>query len=126
MARGVAVTGLGVIVGSLWGKGRLADALRASTMACSEVDRAAGYHLPQSARRAVLTTCLDLSSWVPPPPGPRMTPPSKLGVAAARMAAADAGLSCQVRGPRTTAFTSTPFRAVQFTGRLLRSLILAR
>src|SRR5258706_531468 len=83
MARGVAVTGLGVIVGSLWGKGRLADALRASTMACSGGDRAAGDHLPQSARRAVLTTCLDLSSWVPPAAGRPMSPPSKLGGAAA-------------------------------------------
>ena len=124
MARGVAVTGLGVIVGSLWGKGRLADALRASTMACSEVDRAAGYHLPQSARRAVLTTCLDLSSWVPPAAGRRMSPPSKLGVAAARMAVADAGLGGEVGGPRTTVFMSTAFGAVQFTERLLRSVIL--
>jgi 3-oxoacyl-[acyl-carrier-protein] synthase II len=124
MARGVVVTGLGVIVGSLWGAARLAEALRGSTMACSEVDRAAGYHLAESARLAVLTTGLDLSAWVPPAAGRRMSPPSKLGVAAARMAVEDAGLLGEVGGPRTTVVMSTAFGAVEFTERLLRSVVL--
>jgi AraC-like DNA-binding protein len=86
MARGVVVTGLGVIDGPVCGAGRFAEALHASTIACAEVDLSAGWHLPQSARKAVLTAGLDLSSWVPPSTGRRMSPPSKLGVAAARMA----------------------------------------
>lgn len=124
MARSVVVSGLGVIDGSLCGADRLAEALRTSTIACSEVDRSAGYHLPQSARLAVLTAGLDLSSWVPPATGRRMSPPSKLGVAAARMALEDAGLQGEVGGPRTTVVMSTAFAAVQFTERLLRSVLL--
>jgi 3-oxoacyl-[acyl-carrier-protein] synthase II len=124
MARGVVVTGLGVIDGPVCGADRLAEALRTSTVACSEVDRAAGYHLPQSARQAILTAGLDLSSWVPPATGRRMSPPSKLGVAAARMAVEDAGLLGEVGGPRTAVVMSTAFGAVQFTERLLRSVLL--
>ena len=103
---------------------RLAEALRTSTLARSEVDRAPGYHLPESARLAVLTAGLDLSSWVPPATGRRMSPPSKLGVAAARMAVEDAGLVGEVGGPRTAVVMSTTFGAVRFTERLLRSVML--
>jgi 3-oxoacyl-[acyl-carrier-protein] synthase II len=53
-----------------------------------------------------------------------MSPPSKLGVAAARMAAADAGLADDVGGPRTAVVLSTAFGAVHFTERMMRSVLL--
>lgn len=118
------MTGLGVITGSVCGAPRLAEALRTSTIARSDVDRAAGYHLPESARQAILTAGLDLSPWVSAGAGRRMSPPSKLGVAAARMAVEDAGLPGKVGGPRTTVVMSTAFGAVHFTERLLRSVML--
>jgi 3-oxoacyl-[acyl-carrier-protein] synthase II len=124
MARGVAVTGLGVVGGFGCRTDRLASALRGSAMPCSEVDRSAGYHVPESARLAVLTGGLDLSAWVPPAAGRRMSPPSKLAVAAARLAVEDAGLAGAVGGPRTTVVMSSAFGAVQFTERLLRTVFL--
>jgi 3-oxoacyl-[acyl-carrier-protein] synthase II len=93
-------------------------------MDSSEVDRVAGYHLPESARLGVLTTGLDLSSWIPPAMGRRMSAPSKLAVAAARMAVDDAGIPGTAGGPRTTVVMSSAFGAVQFTERLLRTVLL--
>ena len=47
---GAAVTGMGVIGSFGCGVGALAEALRTSRPVLSEVDRSAGYHLPESAR----------------------------------------------------------------------------
>ncbi len=96
----VVVTGIGAVVGLCSGVGPLADALRAGVMPSSEVDRSAGYHLPESSRLAVLTDGVDLSTWVTPAAGRRMSPPSKLAVAAARMALEDAGLAEPSAGRR--------------------------
>ena len=122
MDRAVAVTGLGAV--SAFGSDlrQFAQALHGSAMPCSEVDRRAGYHSPESARLAVLSGGLDVSAWVPPAAGRRMSPPSKLAVAAARLAALDAGLDGDVGGPRTTVIMSSAFGAVQFTERLLRTV----
>lgn len=120
----VVVTGLGVVAGLSCGADRLAETLRGSIMPCTEVDRRDGYHLPESARLAVLSRGVDLSQWVSPSTGRRMSVPSKLAVAAARMAVADADLLGAVAGPRTTVVMSNAFGAVEFTERLLRTAIL--
>lgn len=120
----VVVTGLGVVAGSSSGADQLAEILRGSTMPCSEVDRSAGYHLPESARLAVLSRGLDLHTWLSPAEGRRMSSPSKLAVAAARMAVEDAGLRGAVAGPRTTVVMSSGFAAVQCTEQLLRTVFL--
>jgi 3-oxoacyl-[acyl-carrier-protein] synthase II len=119
----VVVTGLGVIAGPACGADEVAETLCGSTMPCSEVDLRAGYHLPESARLAVLAN-RDLSSWVPPGAGRRMGAPSKLAVAAASMAVDDAGLGGAVEGPRTTVVMSNAFAGIQFTERLLRTVFL--
>jgi 3-oxoacyl-[acyl-carrier-protein] synthase II len=120
----VVVTGLGVVAGMSCGAERLAETLRGSIMTCSEVDRRAGYHLPESARLAVLSAGVNLSEWVSPAAGRRMSVPSKLAVAAARMAVADADLAEAVAGPRTTVVMSNALGAVDFSERLLRTAIL--
>lgn len=120
----VVVTGLGVVCGPWRGAAELEQALRSSRMQSTEVDRSAGYHLPESARLAVLTRGLDLSPWVSPATGRRMSPPSKLAVAAARMAVEDAGLTESVAGPRTVVVMASAFSAVDFTERLLRAVYL--
>jgi 3-oxoacyl-[acyl-carrier-protein] synthase II len=94
-----------------------------STMPCSEVDLKAGYHLPESARLAVLAR-RDLSSWVLPGASRRMGVPSKFAVAAASMAADNAGLDGALEGPRTSVVMSNAFAGVQFTERLLRTVFL--
>lgn len=101
MRDGVVITGGGVVPGSL-----------------SEVDRSAGYHLAQSARTAMLTRGFDFAAWVKPGEGRRMSLPSKMAVAAARMALADAAVGAATE---SCVFMSSAFSAVDCTEQLLRT-----
>ena len=87
----VAVTGLGTVSAAGCGRLRLAAALRDSATHWTPVDRSAGYHRRSGSRLAGLTSGLDLSPWLSPNAARRMSPPSKLAVAAAEMALQDAG-----------------------------------
>jgi 3-oxoacyl-[acyl-carrier-protein] synthase II len=118
----VVVTGLGVVAGTLCGAERIRRACHDAVMRCSDVDRSSGYHAPGSAQRAVLSGAVDLSRWVSPAMGRRMSVPSRLAVAAARMALDDAGLTATA-GPRTAVVMSNALGAVDFTERLLRTAI---
>ena len=124
MAVQVVVTGLGVVTGSSCGADPFAEAIRDTVAPCSEVDRGAGYHLPESARLAVLSRNVDLSAWIPPALARRSSRPSKLAVAAARLATEDAGLAGTAGGLRTTVVVSSAFGAVEYTEHLLRTLFL--
>ena len=86
------MTGVGT-VGS-WGAGpdRLAQALAQGEAATTEVDRSAGYHRPDGASRACLVEKGQLGEWLSPLESRRMSPPSKMAVAASRMAMRCAGL----------------------------------
>jgi 3-oxoacyl-[acyl-carrier-protein] synthase II len=100
----VVITGLGA-VGS-WGAGAdlLREALAAGRPALSEVDRSAGYHRAGGARRAALVPPGALAGWLSPGEGRRMSFPSKLAVAAARMALGCAELDAEsVREARAAA-----------------------
>src|SRR6476659_6145641 len=97
VGRPVVVTGLGVVAGSFSNVDQLRDALRTSTPAFSEIDRSAGYHVDGSSRLAGRCRTADLGEWLKPAEARRMSPPSKLAVAAARMAVKDAGID--VAGP---------------------------
>jgi len=88
----VLITGLGTLGAWGGGAGRLAEALAAGTSLASDVDRSAGYHLPEGARRACLMSPGQLGEWLSPAEARRMSPPSKLAVAASRMALRCAGL----------------------------------
>lgn len=115
----VVVTGLGVIAGALEGVDQLAETMRGSSMTLREVDRSAGYHLDESARLAALTTAFDFKPWIAPGESRRMSHPSKLAVAAARMAVKDSGID--VAGPQTSVLLSSAFSAVESTEHLLRA-----
>jgi 3-oxoacyl-[acyl-carrier-protein] synthase II len=88
----ILITGVGTL--GAWGAGadRLAEALAAGRTETSEVDRSAGYHLAESARRACLVPAGPLGSFLSSGEARRMSPPSKHAVAAARMALRCAGL----------------------------------
>jgi 3-oxoacyl-[acyl-carrier-protein] synthase II len=88
------------------------------------VDQRGGYHVPESARLAILSTGVDLTQWVSPAAGRRMSVPSKFAVAAARMALTDADLLGAVAGPRTSVVLSNALGATDCTERLLRSAFL--
>jgi 3-oxoacyl-(acyl-carrier-protein) synthase len=114
------VTGVGVVGSFGCGVAALAEALRTSSPVVSDVDRAAGYHLPESARRAALMGGMDLGTWVPPAMGRRMSPPSKFAVAAARMAVSEAGDGGE---GLTEVVLATAFGPASFTERLLRGIL---
>jgi 3-oxoacyl-(acyl-carrier-protein) synthase len=118
------VTGVGAVGSFGCGRAALAEALRTSHATVSEVDRSGGYHLPESARTAALAAGADLAAWVPPSAGRRMSPPSKLAVAAARMALEEAGPSTPAaEDGLTEVVLATAFGPASFTERLLRTIL---
>ena len=115
------VTGVGVVGSFGCGLTALAEVLRTSRPVLSEVDRSAGYHLPESARTAALIGGADLTTWVPPASARRMSPPSKVAVAAARMATAEAG--GDEEAGLTEVVLATAFGPASFTERMLRGIL---
>ncbi len=125
----VVITGLGTVGSHGAGRGALAAALLAGDPALAEVDRSAGYHRPGGARLAALARGVPLAPWLSPAEARRMSPPSKLAVAAARMALADAGVACQAEDaepePAATAVVlATAFGPSSFTEGILKQLFL--
>ncbi|MEE8523626.1 MAG: beta-ketoacyl synthase N-terminal-like domain-containing protein [Thermoanaerobaculia bacterium] len=88
----VVVTGLGTVNATGCGRRASSDALSDSQTHWSIVDRSAGFHRRRGSRLAGLTAGVDLSPWLAPAMARRMSQPSRLAVAAAKMALADAGL----------------------------------
>ncbi len=126
MSREVVVTDLGTAGPHGCGAAGLAAALAAGVPPpATEIDRAAGFHLPGSSRRALLTPTAQLAAWVPPAEARRMGPPSRLAVAAARMAIAGSALDpALLAGTGTAVFLSTAFGPTSFSEALLRQILL--
>jgi 3-oxoacyl-[acyl-carrier-protein] synthase II len=120
----VVVSGLGTVGAHGAGRDGLAEALRLGATALSEVGAAeGGLARPDGARLAALATGVDLSRWLKPAAARRMSGPSKLAVAAARMALEDAGLGPDAGGWADTAvFVATAFGPSAFTERLFRTI----
>jgi 3-oxoacyl-[acyl-carrier-protein] synthase II len=124
------VTGLGAL--GAWGSGadRLAAALAAGAPLAVEVDRSAGYHRniagTGGARRACLVPPGPFAGWLSPAESRRMSPPSKLAVAASRMALRGAGLGEGAEGadPRMAVVLATAFGPSTNTEALLRQILL--
>jgi 3-oxoacyl-[acyl-carrier-protein] synthase II len=118
----ILLTGVGTI--GAWGSGaeRLAAALAEGRSLASEVDRSAGYHRAGGSRRAALVPAGQLAPWLSPGEARRMSPPSKLAVAAARMALRCAGLPAQ--GEEGTAVVvATAFGPSTNTEALLKQIL---
>jgi 3-oxoacyl-[acyl-carrier-protein] synthase II len=122
----VLITGLGTVGAYGCGGDSLRRALAAPDPAAllSEVDRSAGYHRPGGARRALLTRDVSVAEWLAPGEARRMSPPSKLAVAAARMALACAGFADR-RSDReeTSVAVSTAFGPSSYSEALLRQIL---
>lgn len=123
MSRAIVVTGLGTVGSFGCGSDSLRQALAASVPATSEIDRSVGYHLPESSRRACLVQYSQLSAWVPPMEARRMSPPSKLAVAAARMALTCAGLEPKPPESGTAVVVSTSFGPSSYSESLLKQIL---
>ena len=119
------VTALGTAGAHGCGRAGLERALAAGAPPpATEVDRGAGYHRPGGARRALLTPVAALAPWLPAAEARRMGPPSRLAVAAARIALAEAGLDpAQLAGPGTAVVLSTAFGPCSFSEALLRQVL---
>jgi 3-oxoacyl-[acyl-carrier-protein] synthase II len=118
----ILVTGIGAL--GAWGSGldRLAAALAAGVPLTSEVDRSAGYHRPGGARRACLVPVVPLAGWLSTAESRRMSLPSKLAVAASRMALSCAGLTGGEE-ERTAVVIATAFGPTTNTEVLLKQIL---
>jgi len=131
---GVVLTGLGTVGAYGSGCGDLRRALASSEPpVTAEMDRSAGYYRVRGrrgdggARRALLADPAALREWLSPGEARRMSPPSKLAVAAARMALRCAGLADLQEGQgdeRTGVVISTVFGPSSYSEGLLRQILL--
>jgi 3-oxoacyl-[acyl-carrier-protein] synthase II len=119
------ITGLGTIGPCGHGRAALAAALAAGNPVVSEVNRGAGLHRRGGSRLAALVEARDVLRWVPAADARRMSFPSKLVVAAARMALEDAGIGATgAGGPRLGIYLATTFGTSFSTEKLLRQILL--
>jgi 3-oxoacyl-(acyl-carrier-protein) synthase len=126
LSREVVVTALGTAGAYGCGRASLERALAAGTPPPAvEIERAGGFHRRRGARRALLTPLAALAPWLPPAEARRMSLPSRLAVAAARMALAEAGLEpSRLAGPATAVAVATAFGPSSFSEALLRQVLL--
>ena len=124
--RDVVVTGWGAVGPSGAGRDAVVQAFRDGGPPLREVDRSGGYHRHGGARLAAsIGPDLDLSAWISPRQARRMSPPSRLAVASARMAFEQAGMPEDEAKERTTAVvTSTSFGPSSYTEDLMRQILL--
>ena len=128
MKRTILVTGVGTLGGYGLGSDRLAEALSAGSAgtggqaALTEVDRSAGYHLPEGARLACLVPPGQLGGLLSPAESRRMGPPSKMAVAASRQALRCAGLT-DMDEARTAVVVATAFGPSTNTEGLLKQIL---
>lgn len=118
----VVITGLGTVGPCGCGFDALLSALEAGTHSFSPVDRSAGHHRVGSSRLAGLAAGQDLSAWVPPRAARRMSPPSRMAVAAARMALQAAGLEEGAGDPATAVALSSAVGPASATEKLLSQI----
>lgn len=113
-----AITGVGHVGASGLGLDAVARALAGEPPRATEVDRSAGWHVAGSARTALLCPDADLTPWVSPTAARRMSRPSRLAVAAAKMAVEQAR-AAEVDG----VVLATAFGPAAFTEKLLREIL---
>lgn len=120
----VVVTGVGWVGSHGAGRDALTAALAAGQPATVEVDRSAGHHRPSGARLAALVPAESLAPLVPAAAARRMSYPSRLAVAAMRLAFADAGLD-EKSSPfdATGIVMATAFGPVRITEQMLDAIL---
>lgn len=127
MSRSILVTGLGTV--GAYGAGdeslrRLLASSEPPWPLLSEVDRSSGYHLQRAARKAYLVSPALVREWLSPAEARRMSPPSKMALAAARMALRGAGLADGPPDERTGVTIATAFGPSSYSEGLLRQILL--
>jgi 3-oxoacyl-[acyl-carrier-protein] synthase II len=126
LRRAVVISALGTVGACGCGRAGLARSLAGAVQPpATPLDRTAGGHRAQGARGALLTPPAALAPWVPPIEARRMSPPSRLAVAAARMAIAELGREAgEIAGPGTAVVMATAFGPSLFSEILLRQVLV--
>ncbi|HYN19870.1 MAG TPA: beta-ketoacyl synthase N-terminal-like domain-containing protein [Thermoanaerobaculia bacterium] len=127
MSPSIVVTGLGTFGAYGGGAADLRRALESSEPPWSllaEIDNSAGFHLSRAACRAFLVDPALLREWLSPAEARRMSPPSKLAVAAARMALRDGGLDGSLPDEQAGVAIATAFGPASYSEGLLRQILL--
>jgi 3-oxoacyl-[acyl-carrier-protein] synthase II len=125
----VVITGLGTVGSFGSGADALAAALTAPSPRTTTVARLPGAHRDGGATLAALLPSSDLAPWVTAAAARRLSIPSRLALAAARMALADGGFAPlggeppAPRGPALGLAVGTAFGTAQFTEKLLREIL---
>jgi 3-oxoacyl-[acyl-carrier-protein] synthase II len=120
----VVITGLGTLGSFGLGASALRAALARGMAPTSLLPDPARYRREGACARAALCGHLDLSAYVDSARGRRMSLPSRMAVAAARMALLDAGLPPRAEGSATRAVAmATTFGAGVFTEKLLVEIL---
>lgn len=122
MKRTILLTGVGTLGAYGLGSDRLAEALAEGQATPTEIDRSAGYHLPEGSRLACLVPPGQIGGLLSPAESRRMSPPSKLAVAASRQALRCAGLT-GVDEERTAVVVATAFGPSTNTEGLLKQIL---
>ncbi|MEO8503797.1 MAG: beta-ketoacyl synthase N-terminal-like domain-containing protein [Acidobacteriota bacterium] len=124
MRSAVVITGLGTLGAFGVGREALSQVLASGQPPrLTTIDRAAGFHRPSGSRGAFLLGSRDLSALVSPATARRMGAPSRMALAAARLAVSDAGiLETDPAFAETAVVISTAFGPALFTERLLSSI----
>lgn len=119
----VVVTGLGSVLAGGSGAAALERSLGREPETV-EVDRDEGYHPAGAPRRFLPARQVDLSPWLSPRAARRMSLPSKLAAAAARMATEEAGVDPDLLGEETTSVVvATAFGTARFAELLIRDIL---
>jgi 3-oxoacyl-(acyl-carrier-protein) synthase len=122
----IVLTGLGTVGAYGCGGDSLRRALASGDpeTLLSDMDLTAGFHRRGSARRALLTRGVSLAEWLAPGEARRMSPPSKLAVAAARMALDCAGFADRrCDREETSVMISTAFGPSSYSEALVRQIL---
>ena len=123
MSSSVVVTGVGHIGASGAGLAALARDLVAGTLPLRPVEGYEEFRLPECAGRAGLVEAEALGEWLSPGQARRMSPPSRMAVAAARMALKEAGVQeDEARGSETAVVLGTAYGCTTFTAKLLSQM----
>lgn len=117
------VSGLGCVLAGGCGRNHLAAALRRGAAPTRPVETLPGYHRVDGARTAVRAADADLTPWLEPLAARRMGRPSRMAVAAMRMALDEAGLSAAEDGARVGVAMATAYGPAEYSERILLQIL---
>ena len=119
----VVVTGMGAVGSFGTSRTELAQVLERAEAPLSAIDDCQGFCRPGGARQAHLTDLKQLAPWLPGLSARRMSPPSKMAVASARIAFDDAGLDpASLVQERAAVALGVAFASTHYTVQILNQI----